>query len=370
METYLVGGAVRNFLLGRPIKERDWVVVGATESQMLSCGYKKVGLAFPVFLHPVTHEEYALARIEHKTGKGYTQFACCADPNITLIEDLRRRDLTINAIAQTSAGELIDPYGGKEDLKNKILHHVSSAFAEDPVRVLRVARFAAKLGDFTVHPETLCMMHAILIAGELDALVPERVWQELKSALDEQNPERFFEVLQDCGALIKLFPEVAANLDRVLMSLKQAVATSKDPLIRFAAAIGVLSKEEAVTICKRYRVPRAYLDLAKFTAMHKEIYRQILDSDPKMILSLFDFIDAYRNHTRLEQLLTTFEITARCSEHENTPLDITTAPRIVFLKNAYKKAKNVDIKSLVDTGISGEKLREKIRELRLKAIAK
>ena len=210
MEIYIVGGAVRDELLGLPVKEKDWVVVGSTPEEMKTLGFQQVGKDFPVFLHPETHEEYALARTERKTGRGYTQFTCYAAPDVTLEEDLKRRDLTINAMAKTPDGVLIDPYGGQKDLKNKLLRHTSDAFTEDPVRILRIARFAARYADlgFKVADETMPLLRKIVEMGEVDALVPERVWQEVASALCEKNPEIFFTVLKDCGALKVIFPEL------------------------------------------------------------------------------------------------------------------------------------------------------------------
>jgi tRNA nucleotidyltransferase (CCA-adding enzyme) len=210
MKTYVVGGAVRDELLGLAVKDRDWVVVGATPEQMLAQGFQQVGRDFPVFLHPQSHEEYALARTERKTAPGYTGFVVHASPGVTLEDDLLRRDLTINAIAKDEAGQLIDPHGGRADIAARVMRHVSPAFAEDPVRILRVARFAARFADFSVAPETLALMRDMVAAGEVDALVPERVWQELARGLMEEKPSRMFEVLRACGALRRLLPELDA----------------------------------------------------------------------------------------------------------------------------------------------------------------
>jgi tRNA nucleotidyltransferase (CCA-adding enzyme) len=210
MRIYIVGGAVRDELLGRPSADRDYVVVGATPQAMQAAGYRPVGKDFPVFLHPKTHEEYALARTERKSGHGYHGFTFHAAPDVTLEEDLARRDLTINAMAQGADGELIDPYCGQRDLQAKILRHVGPAFAEDPVRILRIARFAARFSDFSVAPETLALMRGMVASGEVDHLVAERVWQELAKGLMEDKPSRLFEVLRDCGALARLLPEVDA----------------------------------------------------------------------------------------------------------------------------------------------------------------
>src|SRR6185437_11831 len=212
MEVYLVGGAVRDRLLGLPIRERDWVVVGARPQELESAGYVSVGKEFPVFLHPETREEYALARLERKVAPGYRGFTTQFSPDVTLEEDLRRRDLTINAMAQTAAGEIIDPYGGQRDLQARLLRHVSDAFTEDPVRILRVARFAARFAErgFAVSPDTLALLRTMAASGEVDALVPDRVWQETDRALGESRPDVFFETLRACGALTRIFPELAA----------------------------------------------------------------------------------------------------------------------------------------------------------------
>ncbi len=210
MNIYLVGGAVRDSLLNLPVTEQDWVVVGATPEQLLKLGYQQVGKDFPVFLHPVSHEEYALARTERKSGQGYTGFTCYAAPDVTLEDDLLRRDLTVNAIARSADGEFIDPYHGKQDLENRVLRHVSDAFGEDPLRVLRVARFAARFAylGFTIAPETMSLMSNMAQSGELSALTPERVWKETEKALKTQSPHVYFQVLRDCGALAVLFPEI------------------------------------------------------------------------------------------------------------------------------------------------------------------
>src|SRR6202163_265932 len=259
MQVYLVGGAVRDELLGIPVRERDWVVVGAEPADLEKLGYLAVGREFPVFLHPETHEEYALARLEAKIGPGYRGFSTRFSPDVTLEEDLKRRDLTINAIAQTDAGELIDPHGGRRDLEARILRHVSEAFVEDPVRVLRVARFAARFGDrgFSVAPETLALMQAMVKSGEINSLVPERVWQETERALGEMRPELFFQTLRDCKALEVIFPEIAAlygvpqparwhpEIDtgvHVMMALQCAVRLGASTPVRFAVLMHDLGK--------------------------------------------------------------------------------------------------------------------------------
>ena len=300
MKVYLVGGAVRDKLLGLPIKERDWVVVGTAPQEMLQKGFKKVGRDFPVFLHPKTHEEYALARTERKTGKGYTDFVCYSDPKVTLAEDLKRRDLTINAIAEDLDGKIIDPYNGCNDLKKRILRHVSPAFAEDPVRILRVARFAARFGDFKVHAETNKLMQVMLVNGEVDALVPERVWQELERALGEQFPERFFVVLKNCQVLLKLFPEIADHLTACKKALKQAVILSQESVVRFAAMMYSLEQPQITKLCRKYRVPNAYKELSLLVIKLKnEAYKLSKNADG--LVTLLEHSDAYRKLDRLKQ---------------------------------------------------------------------
>ncbi|HLA75493.1 MAG TPA: multifunctional CCA addition/repair protein, partial [Gammaproteobacteria bacterium] len=257
MEIYQVGGSIRDALLGLPVKDRDWVVVGATPAEMEARGFKLVGADFPVFLHPQTHEEYALARTERKTAPGYKGFHVYAAPDVTLSDDLQRRDLTINAIAQDEDGTLIDPFNGVADLHNKILRHVSPAFAEDPVRILRVARFSARFTNFHIADETKLLMREMVASGEVDALVPERVWAELERALGETRPSRFFEVLRECSAQARLFPELESlygvpqpakyhpEIDtgvHVMLVLDQATRLSNDTRVRFAALLHDLGK--------------------------------------------------------------------------------------------------------------------------------
>lgn len=302
MKVYLVGGAVRDKLLGLPVKERDWVVVGTTSDEMLRRGFKKVGRDFPVFLHPKTHEEYALARTERKTGKGYTEFVCYSNPGVTLEDDLKRRDLTVNAMAKDLKGKIIDPFDGRGDLKRHVLRHVSLAFTEDPVRILRLARFAARFGDFKVHPKTNKLMQEMLANGEVDALVPERVWQELERALRENNPERFFIVLKNCQVLPKLFPEVAKHLQDIIKGLQHSVNLSQESVVRFTAMTFNLDKKECDTLCKRYRLPNAYRELSMLVLRLKNELLP-LAQDTEGLVTLLEYADAYRKPERLKQAL-------------------------------------------------------------------
>jgi tRNA nucleotidyltransferase (CCA-adding enzyme) len=302
MKVYLVGGAVRDQLLGFPIKERDWVVVGATPEEMLKRGFKQVGRDFPVFLHPKTHEEYALARTERKVGKGYRGFVCYSDSSITLEDDLNRRDLTINAMAKDRRGNIIDPFSGRQDLKKRILHHVSPAFAEDPVRILRVARFAARFGNFRVHPQTNKLMQEMLAKGEVDTLVPERVWQELERALKEANPAKFFIALKNCRVLLKLFPEIARHLPAINKGLQRVINLSQESPVRFATIAFNLDKEGCNAFCKKYRLPNNYRELSLIVLrLRNELLP--LAKNPEGLVNLLECSDGYRKPERLQQAL-------------------------------------------------------------------
>ena len=300
MDIYIVGGAVRDALLGLPVKDRDFVVVGATPELMLEKGYTPVGKDFPVFLHPETHEEYALARTERKSGHGYTGFTVHASPDVTLEEDLLRRDLTINAMAQADDGTLIDPYHGQADLVARRFRHVSPAFAEDPVRILRVARFAARFEGFTVAPETLTLMQSMVEAGEVDHLVPERVWQEISRGLLEESPMRMFEVLEACGALARCLPEVHARLthdaDGLARSLECAVRHGLPLAERWALLFGD-QEEAAEAASARIRVPQACRDLAVLLA---RLGRDLASaSTAQARLEVMSRTDAFRRPERL-----------------------------------------------------------------------
>ena len=401
MKTYLVGGAVRDELLDYPHKEKDWVVVGATPEDMLDAGFQQVGKDFPVFLHPETKEEYALARTERKTSPGYKGFDVHATPDVTLEQDLLRRDLTINAIAKDETGEIIDPFNGLQDIHDRILRHVSPAFAEDPVRILRVARFAARylhLG-FIVADETMQLMKQMVEDGEVDALVPERVWQEMEKALGERSPSRFIEVLRDCGALERILPE----LDRLfgvpqpeehhpeidtgihtLMVLQQACRLSDDTGVRFAALMhdlgkGVTPESEwphhieheargadiVLDVCKRLRIPNEYRDLAERTARFHLHYHRALELKPSTVVNTLEQLDAFRKPQRFEKFLLASEADARGRPgHEDS-----TFPQGAYFRTAFAQAQKIDIKSLVEQGYSNKELADKIREERTRLVA-
>jgi tRNA nucleotidyltransferase (CCA-adding enzyme) len=347
MQVYLVGGAVRDSLLGLPVTERDWVVVGGTREELQRMRYREVGRDFPVFLHPDTHEEYALARLERKTAPGYKGFEFRFGPEVTLEEDLARRDLTINAIARGPDGSLIDPYGGRRDLEARLLRHVSEAFVEDPVRVLRVARFAARFAPlgFRVAAETAALMRSIVTRHEIDALVPERVWQETNKALHEPRAAEFFSVLRDCDALRVIFPEIDAlfgvpqppqwhpEIDtgvHTLMVLEQASLLSREPQVRFAALVHDLGKgttprdewprhtgheERSVALvealAQRLRVPVDYRELAVIVArFHGKVHRAH-ELRPATILEFLERADAFRRPERFAQALLACEADAR-----------------------------------------------------------
>jgi len=400
MQIYKVGGCVRDELLGLPVKDRDWVVVGATPQDMLAAGYKPVGKDFPVFLHPQTHEEYALARTERKTAPGYTGFAFHAAPDVSLEDDLKRRDLTINAMAETESGELIDPYHGREDLDHRVLRHVSPAFMEDPVRILRVARFAARLAafNFQVADDTLQLMRGMVNNGEVDALVPERVWQETVRALGEATPTRFFDVLRDCGALARLFPE----LDRLygvpqpeehhpeidtgvhtMLVLQQAARLSSDPKIRFAALVhdlgkGITPKAEwpkhkeheergvplVEALCERLRVPNDYRDLAILVTRYHLHYHRAAEMTDIEFLDTLMGLDAFRRPQRFEEFLLACEADSRGRPgYEDQEFDQPT-----IFRRAYAAAATIDAGALAKQGLQGEAIAAELARLRLAKI--
>jgi tRNA nucleotidyltransferase (CCA-adding enzyme) len=402
MKVYLVGGAVRDKLLGLPGQDRDYVVVGATPEQMVERGFKPVGADFPVFLHPQTKEEYALARTERKSGRGYKGFTVYAAPDVTLEDDLRRRDLTINAMAEDEAGNLVDPFGGAADLRAQLLRHVSPAFAEDPVRVLRVARFAARFAarGFRVAEETIALMRAMVEAGEVDHLVAERVWAELERALGEATPATFIEVLRACGALGKLFPEIEAlfgvpqppehhpEIDsgiHTLLVVNAAASLSPQPIARFAALVHDLGKgatpkdewpkhhgheERGVTLiralCERLRVPNEYRDLAVLTSRYHLHCHRALELRPGTVLETLEALDVFRRPERLEQFLLACEADYR----GRTGCEERPYPQAERFRRAFEAAKTVDtagIAAAVAGGI-GADIGDKIRQARTKAI--
>jgi tRNA nucleotidyltransferase (CCA-adding enzyme) len=345
MKIYLVGGAVRDALLNRPVVEKDYVVVGSSVDEMLAHKFQPVGKAFPVFLHPKTKEEYALARTEKKVAKGYHGFTFQADPSVTLEEDLIRRDLTINAMAQDlETGEIIDPYGGKQDLDNKILRHVSEAFVEDPVRILRLARFAARFG-FSVAPDTLILMKKMVNNGEVDALVPERVWKECESALSEPHPEVFFEMLAACGALERLFPHLTD-----LKPLQTATALSSSPLIRFA----VLPPAAFV----KYRLPKEYTELANLVHAHHQEVHSAPTLSAEQLITLLEQLDAFRRPERLEPFLTACQA---------INLETSSAPS-ARLRLAHETATKITA-AQIPQGLIGQAIRQAIHEARVSILA-
>jgi tRNA nucleotidyltransferase (CCA-adding enzyme) len=400
VKSYLVGGAVRDRLLGQPVKERDFVVVGATPAELLSKGFVRVGRDFPVFLHPQTKEEYALARTERKTAPGYRGFIVHADSDVTLDEDLRRRDLTINALAEDEEGNIIDYHGGRADLDRRVLRHISDAFTEDPVRVLRVARFAARYAPlgFRVAEETMALMHRMVEMGEVDALVPERVWQELSKALAEAQPSRFFEVLRACGALKRQFPE----LDRLfgipqpakwhpeidtgvhtMMVVDMAAALSPSIAVRFAALTHDLGKgttpmeilprhhgHEARSVvlldalCERLKVPRRCCDLARLVARYHGLVHKVDALRSETVLDLLEGADAFRRPERFEHMLTACEADYRGrSGYEGRAY-----PQGQQLRRLAAAAGAVEVGPIAAAASAPGKIPELVRKARIAAI--
>jgi tRNA nucleotidyltransferase (CCA-adding enzyme) len=364
MKAYLVGGSVRDELLGLPVQDRDYVVVGADPAEMVKNGYRPVGADFPVFLHPETHEEYALARTERKTAPGYRGFVFHADRNVTLEDDLRRRDLTINAMARAGDGTLIDPHGGQKDLRSGLLRHVSEAFAEDPVRILRVARFAARF-DFAVAPETMKLMARMVSAGEADALVPERVWQELARGLMEKSPSRMLAVLRECGALSRVLPELDESFERpdvpdmLAERLDRAASRGYGLAVRFALLVLDLEIEAATRLCERVNAPNDCRDVALLSIQAREVVKTC-DADAQSTLAVLERADAFRRPERLDRLL---EV-AECDTHVDSPA--TFGPR-AQLRRALEAARSVDAGKIAKEN-PGD-VAEAIRRARLVAIA-
>jgi len=401
MRVYLVGGAVRDRLLGLPVRERDWVVVGTTAEELVRLGYEPVGREFPVFLHPVTHEEYALARQERKVGPGYRGFTTQFAPTVTLEEDLRRRDLTINAMAEDENGALIDPYGGKADLAARRLRHVSQAFVEDPVRILRVARFAARFAGlgFRVADETLALMRRIVAGGEARTLVPERIWQETERALAEAHPQVFFETLRACGALTVIFPEINAlfgvpqpprwhpEIDtgvHVMLALTYAAARAAPVAVRFAVLTHDLGKAQTPRadwpshhrheefgvpliedLCERLKVPNSHRELAILAARQHTLVHRALELKPATVLTLLEKCDAFRRPERFAELLLACQADARGrTGREDAPY-----PQVAYLGQALDAAAAVTLSESERRGLEGAEIGEEIRRRRLAAVA-
>ena len=400
MQIYKVGGAVRDRLLGKPVTDVDWVVVGATTEEMLIKGYRPVGTDFPVFLHPLTGEEYALARTERKSGRGYGGFVFHASPEVTLEEDLIRRDLTINAIAEDKDGNLTDPYGGQHDLEGRILRHVSPAFAEDPLRVLRVARFAARYAPdgFSIAPETLELMRQLSESGELEALTPERSWKEISRALMEDQPQVFIQVLRDCNALKTLMPEVDAlfgvpqpeahhpEIDtgiHTLSVLEQAALHQQPLTVRWACLLHDLGKGTTPVdklpqhiahehrglklikaVNERFKVPRDCQELALLVGEYHTHGHRALELKASTLLELLHNFDVYRRPQRFEEFVVACEMDARGRKG----LEQRSYPQAAYLRGAAKAAREVAVAPLLEKGFKGPELGEALKRERLKAL--
>ena len=406
MKVYLVGGAVRDQLLGLPVKDRDWIVVGAIPSTLLSLGYQQVGKDFPVFLNPKTKEEYALARTERKSSAGYTGFICDFSPTITLEQDLIRRDLTINAMAQSEDGEIIDPYGGKQDLENRILRHISPAFSEDPLRVLRVARFAARYHSlgFKIASETLALMAELAQSGELQHLTAERVWLETEKALNEKNPEIYFETLHKTGALRVLFPEIDAlygvpnpvkhhpevdSFIHTMLVLKQAVnLTENNPIlnksaVRFAAICHDLGKaltpqnilphhyghEQAGikptrALCKRLKVPSYFQELAELTCEFHTHIHKAFELRAETVITLFNRFDVWRKPQRFQEFLQVCLADTR----GRTGFENKDYPQIDYINQLLQAANEVDVRQIIADGFEKQEIRNELTKRRILAV--
>lgn len=400
MEIYLVGGAVRDELLGLKPRERDWVVVGSSPEEMLEKGFEQVGKDFPVFLHPETKEEYALARTEKKTGNGYNGFVCHTDKSVTLEEDLKRRDLTINAIAKDDSGNIIDPFNGKLDLENKCLRHVSDAFVEDPLRVLRVARFSAHLPEFTLDKKTLALLKEIVISGELNSLVPERVFAELKKVFNCVAPEKFLEVLQQCKALEVIFPEIARLVDvpqnakihpeiDTFLHLKKCLQAAKkmdlDAETMFAVFLHDLGKgltkesdlpdhpehcslgiEPAKDTCKRLKVPASYKELAVLMVKYHTEVHKVESLGPRHIVQLLTYTDSYRREDRFKKILKACKADSRGRTGYE---DCQYTQEKMWLRY-LELTKGIDVHDLISKGFDGEQLKQAIYLQRVNIVKK
>lgn len=400
MQIYLVGGAVRDKLLGVEPRDRDWVVVGATPQEMIAQGFRPVGKDFPVFIHPETGEEYALARTERKTAPGYHGFEFHADPGVTLEEDLRRRDLTINAMAMDGDGKLIDPFNGEEDLRNGRLRHVSPAFSEDPVRILRVARYAARYAHwgFRVAHSTHALMQQMVENGEVDALVAERVWQEMENALGEPTPSRFFEVLRNCGALARILPELEQLFGvpqpkhhhpeedtgvHTMMVLDQAARLTSDTRVRFAALVHDLGKgttpreewpkhiahehrgvELVNGLCDRLRIPNDYRELAQVVTRYHGVYHRVEELRASTLHDTLEAVDAFRRPERFEQFLLACEADSR----GRTGFEELQFAQPGLMREAFRAASQIGAKAVVADGYSGKAVGEQLRLRRIEAI--
>jgi len=400
MEIYLVGGAVRDKLLNRPVNEQDWVVVGSKPEELEAQGYRKVGKSFPVFLHPETKEEYALARTETKTGPGYHGFEVYAGTDVTLEDDLKRRDLTINAIAEDADGQLIDPYNGQADIDARILRHVSQAFREDPLRVLRIARFAARFHElgFRIAPETMELMREMTASGEISTLVPERVWKETEKALAERHPDVYLQTLRECGALAVIFPEIDKlfgvpqpeqwhpEIDtgvHTLMVMRMAARLSDSLAVRFAAMVHDLGKGTTDPkywprhhdhekrglpliegLCDRLAVPNRCRDLALHVGGYHTLCHRAMELRPDTMLRMFEATDAFRRQERFEEFLLACEADAR----GRTGLEERAYPEAELLRTALTAASNIDNAAIHKLGVTGPAFGEALRAARLSAI--
>lgn len=383
MNIYTVGGAVRDTILGLPVRDRDYVVVGATADQMLQLGFKPIGKDFPVFLHPETKEEYALARTERKTGPGYKGFVFHASPEVTLEEDLQRRDLTMNAMAMSKDGQIIDPFGGAQDLKNRIFRHVSPAFQEDPVRILRLARFAARFPDFTIADETMDLMKKMVLSGEVNALVPERIWQELSQGLMEKKPSRMLAVMHECGALERIFPELHAlwgvpqpekyhpEIDtgkHIMIALDYAAKQGYPLPVRFAVLLHDLGKgttppnhwphhrahEErgvplAEAVCKRLKVSNMYRDIAVMTTREHGNIRRSRELRARTVVLLLERCDAFRRPERFKYVIDATECDLRGRKSETVSKENIEFPQRDFWELVFNAANSVDAASIVQS---------------------
>jgi tRNA nucleotidyltransferase (CCA-adding enzyme) len=403
MQAYVVGGAVRDELLGLPVQDRDWVVVGATPEQMVAQGFRPVGKDFPVFLHPETQEEYALARTERKTAPGYHGFVFHTDPSVKLEDDLVRRDLTVNAMARAEDGSIVDPYGGQQDLQDRVFRHVSSAFVEDPVRILRLARFAARFPDFRVADTTNALMRRMVEDGEVDALVAERVWQELSRGLMEQKPSRMLAVLRDCGALARILPELDAlwgvpqpplhhpEVDtgvHMMLVIDYAAERGLELPVRFAALMHDLGKGATpvdtwprhhghegmgprliTELSKRLRVPTDCRDLAVMTAREHGNVSRALELRPNTIVTLFERCDAFRKPERFAQMLLASECDARGRGHETHEMRYREYPQGPHLLRALAAARGVNAGEIAGRYVENkERIPEAVHAARVSAV--